>query len=1024
MNKGKNIKMQTVNHENKIKLISTKANTLKALESSIAKAKIEEMYIAVVQDYMQDKLKTADFIKEKFKGAKIVVRSSSTNEDCLKKSNAGHYTSVLDVDSSDKTSIISAMDEVIASYTSDMDDISNQQVLIQHQAVDVAYSGVLFTYDIQGQRPYYLINYDDSGSTDSVTSGIGGKTLWIARNTEISALEEAWGNLIKAVLEIEEIFRIPLDIEFAMNTKNEVIIFQVRPLVANFSKIKDVNQISRQFFEKIDALKEDYRSIKSVIDNKNMMFSDMAFWNPAEIIGTSPRMLDYSLYQYIITSKAWNQGLVPMGYRKLDDALMYKIGIKPYISLEYSFYSLIPSDLSEELAKKLVHFYSEKLKKDITAHDKIEFEIVHSNYDFTTEQHTEELLYHGFSIEERETIVSSLKQLTYNMVSNFQSILEKDTEDIKRLDASRKNIQNLYSESQNVNEIVEAILMLLKDISVLGTPQFTRQARLAFIARSFCTSLVIAGWFSKRQIDDFMKSIATVSSDFEQDYQKFSAGKMSRDTFNAKYGHLRSGTYDIRTDSYNQMVFRPVTGTYQPQKEKEKSEGLDTKILEQALQSIAFDISPKDFNNFLINATQSREYFKFEFTKSLSLAIDLIQSLGKLLDIERKDLSWITIEDLITCRNLSKDETGIALKRVIEANKRYYKQYSNVILPDVILNDTGISVIPVNKARPNFITSKKVEGEVVNLEQETDEDLMDKIVMIPKADPGYEWIFTKGIKGFITKYGGMASHMAIRCAEFEIPAAIGCGEKIYNYASKINYMELDCANGIIKEGLQCEDLRALITQREGINQYGDPTDVLEAAYIRFYELLGFIPQPASNHVKNVGKLFERQCDLLIVAGGGALPVKYYDRRHEEELQPHRDMMEEKLIKHCIGEGIPIIATCRGMQYMNVLFGGKLKYHPQLATERARGKDHKVYLCEEDREIWVNNFHKDVIPIDGLADCFKPLAIDTENQTIEAFGSDEMKILALQWHPERKFATANALEETRKIVVNFIQKHIR
>ena len=176
--------------------------------------------------------------------------------------------------------------------------------------------------------------------------------------------------------------------------------------------------------------------------------------------------------------------------------------------------------------------------------------------------------------------------------------------------------------------------------------------------------------------------------------------------------------------------------------------------------------------------------------------------------------------------------------------------------------------------------------------------------MIPKADPGYEWIFTKGIKGFITKYGGMASHMAIRCAEFEIPAAIGCGEKIYNYAASMNYMELDCANGSIKEGMQCEDLRALITQREGVNQYGDSTDVLESAYIRFYELLGFIPQPASNHVKNVGKLFERQCDLLIVVGGGALPCKFYDRPHNEELQPHRDAMEEKLIRHCIEQEIP------------------------------------------------------------------------------------------------------------------------
>ena len=40
-------------------------------------------------------------------------------------------------------------------------------------------------------------------------------------------------------------------------------------------------------------------------------------------------------------------------------------------------------------------------------------------------------------------------------------------------------------------------------------------------------------------------------------------------------------------------------------------------------------------------------------------------------------------------------------------------------------------------------------------------DVQDKIVVLPKADPGYDWIFAKGIKGFITKYGGVASHMEI-----------------------------------------------------------------------------------------------------------------------------------------------------------------------------------------------------------------------------------------------------------------------
>ena len=55
--------------------------------------------------------------------------------------------------------------------------------------------------------------------------------------------------------------------------------------------------------------------------------------------------------------------------------------------------------------------------------------------------------------------------------------------------------------------------------------------------------------------------------------------------------------------------------------------------------------------------------------------------------------------------------------------------------------------------------------------------------MIESADPGYDWIFTHDIKGLITKYGGAASHMAIRCAEFNLPAAIGSGEIFDDFSS-------------------------------------------------------------------------------------------------------------------------------------------------------------------------------------------------------------------------------------------------
>ena len=102
--------------------------------------------------------------------------------------------------------------------------------------------------------------------------------------------------------------------------------------------------------------------------------------------------------------------------------------------------------------------------------------------------------------------------------------------------------------------------------------------------------------------------------------------------------------------------------------------------------------------------------------------------------------------------------------------------------------------VELSESRPNFITSQKVVAETACLDDNINQDINDKIVVISKADPGYDWIFTKNIAGLITHYGGAASHMAIRCAEFSLPAAIGCGEKIFNYVKNSEKVELDCEN--------------------------------------------------------------------------------------------------------------------------------------------------------------------------------------------------------------------------------------
>jgi len=116
----------------------------------------------------------------------------------------------------------------------------------------------------------------------------------------------------------------------------------------------------------------------------------------------------------------------------------------------------------------------------------------------------------------------------------------------------------------------------------------------------------------------------------------------------------------------------------------------------------------------------------------------------------------------------------------------------------VISSENDFEIVSHFTTQPNFITNHSVKGnlfDIVNFKR--DENLKEKIILIENADPGYDWIFTKNPLGLITKYGGVASHMAIRCSEIGLPAAIGVGEILYDKLYYSTKVLLDCKNNEI-----------------------------------------------------------------------------------------------------------------------------------------------------------------------------------------------------------------------------------
>ena len=113
-------------------------------------------------------------------------------------------------------------------------------------------------------------------------------------------------------------------------------------------------------------------------------------------------------------------------------------------------------------------------------------------------------------------------------------------------------------------------------------------------------------------------------------------------------------------------------------------------------------------------------------------------------------------------------------------------------MPPVITKPEDVYAFEWPEAEPNFVTQGHVAAQVANVKGS--KNLDGKIVCIPSADPGFDWVFSHSIAGLITAWGGANSHMAIRASERNLPAVIGAGELLYGRWSEARRLNIDCAN--------------------------------------------------------------------------------------------------------------------------------------------------------------------------------------------------------------------------------------
>lgn len=196
--------------------------------------------------------------------------------------------------------------------------------------------------------------------------------------------------------------------------------------------------------------------------------------------------------------------------------------------------------------------------------------------------------------------------------------------------------------------------------------------------------------------------------------------------------------------------------------------------------------------------------------------------------------------------------------------------------------------------------------------------------------------------------------------------------------------------------------------------YNEPRDAISHDWILMLKKKGWEPilipnvlkDPVS-FVKDVGIkaiIFSNGEDIHPSRYGGCISATKYNYSLE------RDSTEFALLEWAHSQNIPIMAVCRGLQVVNVYFGGSIVHEIEKVVSsgslRHVATTHDIEIIDPSTRNFfkknkgrVNSYHRHGILGSNLGSGLVPFA-KTADGVIEGFYALNKPVLAVQWHPER------------------------
>ena len=699
-----------------------------------------------VSEWRGDRARVLAQVRQALASCVLVVRSDRASEG---EAEAGAWLSEAGVPCGDAAALAAAIERVIASFGALRAD---DRVLLQQQVLGAEVAGVAASRTLPDGAGYRTISLLPGHSNTGVTGACShGWTIyehaspalrrgpWIELRSALADLLPRLAKALRSEVEIEWLW-----------AGGVLSLVQLRRLSLR-PQVNDARL--RRALRTTQA-----RLVRIAAAEPAAVHAWMPDWNPAELLGEHPRPLALSLFRTLIADRCWSEARARMGYARVQGPLLRVVAGRPYVRVAQSLASLLPAALPADTRSQLVARQLKLLRTHPEWHDRVEFAVAGSGFEFGDDWH------------------ARCGPLPPDTISRWRA-------------AQRAMVSVLFDDQALARDIERARFALH------GQPDWPRQPRAwRTHLRWLRDALVLPFAQSARRCFAFealLRSAARLGAVDAADLAGWRAAAsplLTRDGIDWSAA-LRPGTFEIssmrmgdpRPDTVGAGLARSAQGA-------PMSAGT-RRALDALCRSAGLYLDAEALRRGFELAHRARDLGKLAMSVHLSAGLEALAKAGELAGFDRDALSWLTVADL--------DAEPGAWPARIARRCAYHSDESALRMPALIDADTRLDAVVVPPGQPVYLGRGRVAGPVrpIGLHTRVGAAIAGAVLLLERCEPGFDWVFAHAPAALVTAFGGPNAHVALRAHELGVPALLGVGPEALRRMADAGSIEIDLDAG-------------------------------------------------------------------------------------------------------------------------------------------------------------------------------------------------------------------------------------